>query len=241
MIVRFEADGKVLTGIYDGDAIVSGNRRFELAAAKLLAPSCPSKIVCIGLNYAEHAAELKMQLPSEPVIFLKPPTAAIGPGAEIVFPSSSRQVDYEGELAVLIRDRCKDVPAREAGSHILGYTCFNDITARDLQRRDGQWTRAKSFDTFAPFGPWIACLDPADSAELDIQTRVNGEVKQSSNTSDLIFDVPRLVEFISHIMTLEPGDVIATGTPPGVGPLGKGDVVEVEIEGIGILENSAAL
>jgi 2-keto-4-pentenoate hydratase/2-oxohepta-3-ene-1,7-dioic acid hydratase in catechol pathway len=211
---------------------------FDLTAVKLLAPACPSKIVCIGLNYAEHAAELKMQLPSEPVIFLKPPTAAIGPGAEIVFPSSSQQVDYEGELAVMIRDRCKDVPAREAEKHILGFTCFNDVTARDLQRRDGQWTRSKSFDTFAPFGPWISSVDPAD---LDIQTRVNGEVKQSSNTSDLIFDVPRLVEFISHIMTLEPGDVIATGTPPGVGPLGKGDVVEVEIEGIGILENTVAL
>jgi 2-keto-4-pentenoate hydratase/2-oxohepta-3-ene-1,7-dioic acid hydratase in catechol pathway len=123
----------------------------------------------------------------------------------------------------------------------LGYTCFNDVTARDLQRRNGQWTRAKSFDTFAPFGPWIACLDAADSGHLDIQTRVNGEVKQSSNTSDLIFDVPRLVEFISHIMTLEPGDVIATGTPPGVGPLRKGDVVEVEIERIGVLKNSVAL
>jgi 2-keto-4-pentenoate hydratase/2-oxohepta-3-ene-1,7-dioic acid hydratase in catechol pathway len=238
VIVRFESDGKVLTGVYDGDAIVSGNRSFDLSAVKLLAPACPSKIVCIGLNYAEHAAELKMHLPNEPVIFLKPPTAAIGPGAEIVFPSSSQQVDYEGELAVLIRDRCKDVPAREAEKHILGYTCFNDVTARDLQRRDGQWTRSKSFDTFAPFGPWISSVDPAD---LDIQTRVNGEVKQSSNTSDLIFDVPRLVEFISHIMTLEPGDVIATGTPPGVGPLGKGDVVEVEIEGIGVLENSVAL
>jgi 2-keto-4-pentenoate hydratase/2-oxohepta-3-ene-1,7-dioic acid hydratase in catechol pathway len=238
VIVRFESDGKVLTGVYDGDAIVSGNRSFDLFAVKLLAPACPSKIVCIGLNYAEHAAELKMQLPSEPVIFLKPPTAAIGPGAEIVFPSSSQQVDYEGELAVMIRDRCKDVPAREAEKHILGFTCFNDVTARDLQRRDGQWTRSKSFDTFAPFGPWISSVDPAD---LDIQTRVNGEVKQSSNTSDLIFDVPRLVEFISHIMTLEPGDVIATGTPPGVGPLGKGDVVEVEIEGIGVLENSVAL
>jgi 2-keto-4-pentenoate hydratase/2-oxohepta-3-ene-1,7-dioic acid hydratase in catechol pathway len=238
MIVRFESEGKVLVGACDGDTVVSGKRKFDLTAVKLLAPACPSKIVCIGLNYAEHAAELKMQLPSEPVIFLKPPTAAIGPGAEIVFPSSSQQVDYEGELAVLIRDRCKDVPAREAEKHILGYTCFNDVTARDLQRRDGQWTRAKSFDTFAPFGPWIASIDPAD---LDIKTRVNGEEKQSSNTSDLIFDVPRLVEFISNIMTLEPGDVIATGTPPGVGTLGKGDVVEVEIEGIGVLENSVAL
>jgi 2-keto-4-pentenoate hydratase/2-oxohepta-3-ene-1,7-dioic acid hydratase in catechol pathway len=241
VIVRFESEGKVLMGTCDGQTITSGNRNFDISAVKLLAPACPSKIVCIGLNYAQHAAELKMALPQEPIIFLKPPTAAIGPGAEIVFPPSSQQVDYEGELAVVIRNQCKNVPASEAELHILGYTCFNDVTARDLQRRDGQWTRAKSFDTFAPFGPWVAGIDSVDSADLDIQTRVNGEVKQSSNTSDLIFDVPRLVEFISHIMTLEPGDVIATGTPPGVGPLRRGDVVEVEIERIGVLKNSVAL
>jgi len=241
VIVRFESECKALKGTCDGDVIVSGNRNFDISAVKLLAPTSPSKIVCIGLNYVQHAAELKMSLPEEPIIFLKPPTAAIGPGAEIVFPPSSQQVDYEGELAVVMRDQCKNVPASEAEKHILGYTCFNDVTARDLQRRDGQWTRAKSFDTFAPFGPWIVGIDDVDSADLDIQTRVDGEVKQSSNTSDLIFDVPRLVEFISHIMTLEAGDVIATGTPPGVGPLGKGDVVEVEIEGIGVLKNSVAL
>jgi 2-keto-4-pentenoate hydratase/2-oxohepta-3-ene-1,7-dioic acid hydratase in catechol pathway len=241
VIVRFESDGKALTGTCDGQTIASGNRNFDLSAIRLLAPTCPSKIVCIGLNYAQHAAELNMALPQEPIIFLKPPTAAIGPGAEIVFPPSSQQVDYEGELAVLIKDRCKNVPASEAELHIMGFTCFNDVTARDLQRRDGQWTRAKSFDTFAPFGPWIVSIGSVNSADLNIQTRVNGETKQSSNTSDLIFDVPRLVEFISHIMTLEPGDVIATGTPPGVGPLKKGDAVEVEIEGIGVLKNSVAL
>ena len=144
-------------------------------------------------------------------------------------------MDYEGELGVVIGKRCKDVSEKDAEKYILGYTCFNDVTARDLQRKDGQWTRAKSFDTFASFGPWIATIDPA---HVDIQTRVNGKTVQKSNTFDLIFEVPELVEFISGVMTLEPGDVIATGTPPGVGPLQKGDVVEVEIEGIGVLKNS---
>ena len=143
-------------------------------------------------------------------------------------------MDYEGELAVVIGKRCKNILAEEAEKYILGYTCFNDVTARDLQRKDVQWTRAKSFDTFAPLGPWIARID---SSNVDIQTRVNGKVVQNSNTSDLIFDVPKLVQFISSVMTLEPGDVIATGTPPGVGPLQKGDAVEVEIEGIGVLKN----
>ena len=205
---------------------------------ELLAPCQPSKIVCVGLNYVEHANELKMKLPLEPILFLKPPSAVIGPGAEIVVPKSSERVDYEGELGVVIGKRCKAIAADEAKKYVLGYTCFNDVTARDLQQKDGQWTRAKSFDTFAPFGPWIACIDPSDA---DIKTRVNGEVKQSSNTADLIFGVPKLVEFISNVMTLEPGDIIATGTPPGVGRLEKGDVVEVEIEGIGVLKNKVAL
>lgn len=205
---------------------------------ELLAPCCPSKIVCVGLNYVEHAKELKMKLPEEPVLFLKPPSAVIGPGTEIVVPKSSDRVDYEGELGVVIGKRCKAIAADEAKKHILGYTCFNDVTARDLQQKDGQWTRAKSFDTFAPFGPWIACIDPSDA---DIKTRVNGQIRQSSNTADLIFGVPSLIEFISNVMTLEPGDVIATGTPPGVGRLEKGDVVEVEIEGIGVLKNRVKL
>jgi len=166
---------------------------------------------------------------------LKPPTAALASGGSIVYPPSSRQLDYEGELAAVIGKRCKDVRADEAEEFILGYTCFNDVTARDLQNKDGQWTRAKSFDTFAPFGPWIGKIDPGD---VDIKTRLNGNVVQNSNTSDLIFDVPYLVQFISSVMTLEPGDVIATGTPPGVGAMQRGDTVEVEIEGIGILKNS---
>ncbi|NPV61895.1 MAG: 2-hydroxyhepta-2,4-diene-1,7-dioate isomerase [Methanotrichaceae archaeon] len=237
-IVRFLKDGRVQGGSLCEDRIVSGGEILSLDQVELVAPCQPGKVVCVGLNYVEHARELKMELPDEPIIFLKPPTAVIGPNAEIAYPQSSNQVDYEGELAVVIGKRCKDVPAEEAESCILGYTCFNDVTARDLQRKDGQWTRAKSFDTFAPTGPWIDKIDPS---QADITTRVNGEVRQKSNTSDLIFDVPRLVAFISGIMTLLPGDVIATGTPPGVGPLKKGDMVEVEVEGIGVLRNSVAL
>ena len=239
MIVRFRLDGKVRGGSLsvEENRIVSSGDVLALQDVELLAPCQPSKIVCVGLNYTEHARELKMELPAEPVLFLKPPSAILGPGGQIVYPPSSRQVDYEGELAAVIGKRCKSIPAEEAEKYILGYTCFNDVTARDLQRKDVQWTRAKSFDTFAPFGPWIAKIDPSNA---NIETRVNGAVKQKSNTSDLIFDISRLVEFISQVMTLEPGDLIATGTPPGVGPLQKGDVVEVEIEGIGILRNSVA-
>lgn len=235
MIVRFMRDGKIRGGSYsEENGIVSGGEVLALEDVELLAPCQPSKIVCVGLNYTEHAKELKMQLPSEPILFLKPPSAVLAPGKEIIYPHSSKQVDYEGELGVVIGKRCKSVPADDADRYILGYTCLNDVTARDLQNKDGQWTRSKSFDTFAPFGPWIAKIDPS---HVDIQTRVNGVVRQRSNTSDLIFDIPYLLEFISGVMTLEPGDVIATGTPPGVGPMSKGDRVEVEIEGIGVLEN----
>lgn len=237
MIVRFKKDGKVCGGSLsvEDNRIVSSGEILSLDDVELLAPCQPSKIVCVGLNYTEHARELKMQIPDEPILFLKPPSAVLSPGGQIVYPPSSHQVDYEGELGVVIGKLCKGVPADEAEKYILGYTCFNDVTARDLQKKDGQWTRAKSFDTFAPFGPWIAKIDPSDAA---IQTRVNGVVKQKSSTSDLIFSVPKLVEFISNVMRLQPGDIIATGTPPGVGPLQKGDVVEVDIEGIGVLENS---
>jgi len=240
MIVRFRLDGKVRGGSLsvEDNRIVSSGEVLAVEDAELLAPCCPSKIVCVGLNYVEHAKELKMKLPDEPILFLKPPSAVIGPGADIVMPESSQRVDYEGELGVVIGKRCKAIAADEAKKHILGYTCFNDVTARDLQQKDGQWTRAKSFDTFAPFGPWIASIDPSDA---DIKTRLNGQIRQSSNTADLIFGVPELIEFISNVMTLEPGDVIATGTPPGVGRLEKGDVVEVEIEGIGVLKNRVKL
>jgi len=238
MIVRFVKDGTVRGGSYSIEhGIVSGGDIIPLEEVDLLVPCQPTKIICVGLNYVEHERELDMKLPEEPVIFLKPPTAALSPGGEIVHPSSSQQVDYEGEMAVVIGKRCRDVPAEEAENYILGYTCFNDVTARDLQKKDGQWTRAKSFDTFAPFGPGIARIDPSHAG---IKTRVNGHTVQDSNTSDLIFSVPLLIEFISRVMTLEQGDVIATGTPPGVGPLKRGDSVEVEIEGIGALQNSVA-
>ena len=229
MIVRFMKDGIVRGGSYSNEnGIISGGEVLGLEEVFLLPPCQPTKIVCVGLNYVKHALELKMPLPEEPILFLKPPSCHPGPGRAYRLSSSSQQVDYEGELAVVIGKRCKNILAEEAEKYILGYTCFNDVTARDLQRKDGQWTRAKSFDTFAPFGPWIARIDPSDA---DIQTRINGKVVQKSNTSDLIFDVPKLVQFISGVMTLEPGDVIATGTPPGVGPLQKGDAVEVGSRG----------
>jgi len=199
MIVRFRKDGIIRGGSYTVEnGIISGGEELALQDVELLAPCQPTKIVCVGLNYAEHAQELKMSIPEEPVIFLKPPSATSGPGGQIVYPASSQQVDYEGELGVVIGKRCKNVSADEAEKYILGYTCFNDVTARDLQRKDGQWTRAKSFDTFASFGPWIATIDPA---HVDIQTRVNGKTVQKSNTFDLIFEVPELVEFISGVMT----------------------------------------
>lgn len=237
LIIRFRYGGNVHSGTLTGEIIESKGSKYHLGEVELLAPTAPSKVICVGLNYTEHARELKMAIPDEPIIFLKPPTSVIGPDANIALPPSSSRVDYEGELAVVIGKRCKNIRANEAERYILGYTCFNDVTARDLQQKDGQWTRAKSFDTFAPIGPCIAQIDPGNA---DITTKVNGVVRQSSNTSDLIFDVPVLVEFISHIMTLELGDVIATGTPPGVGALKEGDLVEVEIEGIGVLKNRTA-
>ena len=236
VIVRFMRDGTVRGGSYSVEnGIISGGEVLKPEDVTILPPCNPSKIVCVGLNYVKHAHELKMALPDEPILFMKPPSSVLAPGGQIIYPASSHQLDYEGELAVVIGKRCKSVSAEEADKYILGYTCFNDVTARDLQKKDGQWTRAKSFDTFAPFGPWIAKIDPFD---VDIRTRLNGRVVQDSNTSDLIFDVPRLLEFISGVMTLLPGDVIATGTPPGVGSMQKGDEVEVEIEGIGVLKNS---
>lgn len=207
----------------------------SLKDVTLLAPCNPSKIVCVGLNYRDHAKELGMMLPQIPVIFLKPPSAVIGHGQKIVYPSSSRQVEYEAELAVVIKKTIRNVPAEHVGPYILGFTCANDVTARDLQREDGQWTRAKSFDTFCPLGPFLAVDLKPDC--LTIKLTVNGEIRQNSSTGEMIFPVAKLVSFISSVMTLYPGDVVMTGTPPGVGPLRVGDVVSVEIEGIGILTN----
>jgi 2-keto-4-pentenoate hydratase/2-oxohepta-3-ene-1,7-dioic acid hydratase in catechol pathway len=210
--------------------------RFPLADVRLLAPILPSKVVCIGKNYADHAREMGGEAPEEPVIFLKPSTAVCGPGDPIFRPTNlSERVDFEGELAVVIGRLCRQVPADRAAEVIFGYTCANDVTARDLQARDGQWTRAKGFDTFCPLGPWIET--DADPADLELSTRLNGEIKQNSRTSLLLHGVHALVTYVSQVMTLLPGDVLLTGTPAGIGPMDKGDEVSVTIEGIGTLSN----
>ena len=208
------------------------------ADAVLLAPCVPTKIVCIGRNYSEHAKELGHETPSEPIIFLKPPSAVLAPFGTIVRPAISQRVDHEGELAIVIGRRAKDVKRAQWRDYVRGFACANDVTARDLQKKDVQFTRGKSFDTFAPLGP---CIETElDVSALALRTRVNGEVRQNGNTSDMIFACDMLLEFITSVMTLEPGDVILTGTPSGVGPLNAGDRVEVEIEGIGVLCNAVA-
>lgn len=208
----------------------------EIQPARVLAPVLPSKIVAIGLNYRDHAAERNKPLPSEPLMFLKPSTAVIGPGDSIRIPPGAGRVDHEAELAVVIGRRASRVPASQASQYVLGFTCINDVTARDLQTKDVQYTRAKGFDTFAPIGPCVAIgLDPGG---LDIEGFVNGERRQSSNTRQLIFSVADIIAFASSVMTLLPGDVIATGTPSGVGPLKPGDRVTVKVAGIGELSNS---
>jgi 2-keto-4-pentenoate hydratase/2-oxohepta-3-ene-1,7-dioic acid hydratase in catechol pathway len=235
---RFVAAGKLYEGEFEIEKgrVITSDTEVPVEFVRFLPPVEPTKIVAIGLNYIDHAEELNMPVPEEPIIFLKPSTAVIGHEDCIILPKQSQRVDYEGELAVVIGKNCKNVKREDAEDYIMGYTCFNDVTARDLQQKDGQWTRAKSFDTFAPLGPYIADVDPS---KLRIETRVNGKVVQRSNTSNLIFDISALIEFISSIMTLRKGDIIATGTPAGVGMLRSGDVVEVEIEHIGILRNTA--
>lgn len=195
----------------------------------------PTKIIGVGLNYSEHGKELKMNIPEHPVLFMKPPTSIIGNNDAIILPPQTRELNYEGELAIVIKDKARNIAKDKAGRVIAGFTCGNDVTARDLQRIDGQWTRSKSFDTFCPLGPRVV-LD-IDPRCLAITTRVNGVIKQDSNTKNMIFDVYELVSFISEVITLLPGDVILTGTPQGVGVIRVGDTVEVEIEGIGILKN----
>jgi len=244
--VRFFHDESARYGIVKKDRICEisgtifgdfkkGDREYPLFDVRILPPCQPSKIVCVGLNYTDHAKELKMDMPDVPVLFIKPSTSVIGPEQEIICPRMAGQLDYEGELAVIIKKKAKNLTQKEAKDFILGYTCFNDVTARDLQKKDGQWTRAKSFDTFSPLGPYI--VSDIDPNNLKIETYLNDKVRQSSNTSGMIFNVESLVSFISSVMTLLPGDVIATGTPKGVGPMQEGDTVEVRIEGIGILEN----
>jgi 2-keto-4-pentenoate hydratase/2-oxohepta-3-ene-1,7-dioic acid hydratase in catechol pathway len=239
-LARFEADGEMYMGRLDGDVLrhVGGKklpREFSLNEVRLLSPSIPSKVVAVGLNYRDHAEELNMPLPEEPLLFMKPSSSVIGPGQTILLPPQSQRIDFEAELAVVMGRTACNVKSRDAREYILGYTCLNDVTARDLQSKDGQWTRAKGFDTFCPLGPWVETeIDPSD---LAIQLYLNGERKQNSRTSNLIFDPYRLVEFVSAVMTLFPGDVIATGTSSGIGPMKSGDIVEVRIEGIGSLEN----
>ncbi len=208
-----------------------------ISEVKLLPPVKPSKIICVGLNYKTHALESKKRVPKEPLLFLKPPTSIIGPNEIIIYPKMSKRIDYEGEVAVIIKKKAYQIKdEKEAFSYILGYTCFNDVTARDIQQMEGHNTRAKSFDTFGPIGPCIVTdLDPFN---LKIKTFLNGKLRQSGNTKNLVFSIPYLVKFISHVMTLLPGDVISTGTPSGVGPMSPGDRIDIQIEGIGVLSNT---
>jgi 2-keto-4-pentenoate hydratase/2-oxohepta-3-ene-1,7-dioic acid hydratase in catechol pathway len=245
-IARYSRDGAVAFGAVEGDQLaeIDGHpfgpisftgARHGMSDVRLLAPVLPSKVVAIGKNYVEHAAEMGGEAPERPLIFLKPSTAVIGPGETIACPPSSQRVDYEGELAVVIGRLCRDVPEERADEVIFGYTCANDVTARDQQATDGQWSRAKGYDTFCPLGPWIAT--DLDIGDRRISTTLNGEVKQDSRTSLLVHSVPRLVAYVTACMTLLPGDVILTGTPAGVGPMQIGDEVAVEVEGIGRLAN----
>jgi 2-keto-4-pentenoate hydratase/2-oxohepta-3-ene-1,7-dioic acid hydratase in catechol pathway len=246
-LVRYQVLGRTACGILHGEEVRELEGDFfgplkkhetilSLAGVKLLAPCSPTKIIAVGLNYRDHAWELGMPVPDAPVIFLKPPTTVIGPEDTILYPAASSRVDYEAELGIVIKDRVKNIRPEEAGGHILGYTCANDVTARDLQKKDGQWSRAKSFDTFCPVGPCIETgINPAD---LLVESYLNGARMQSSRTSQFIFKADFLVSFISQVMTLYPGDLIITGTPSGIGPMKPGDTIEVRIEGIGSLKNT---
>jgi 2-keto-4-pentenoate hydratase/2-oxohepta-3-ene-1,7-dioic acid hydratase in catechol pathway len=245
-IVCFAVDDRVKYGILKGRSIQCiedkpytdlklVDAHYQLNKVRLLSPCTPSKIVALGLNYHSHAEELDARVPDAPLIFLKPSTAVIGPDDDIVYPPSSSRVDYEGELAVVIKKPLWRVSIEDAMDYVLGYTCFNDVTARDLQYIDNQWTRAKGFDTFAAIGPCIETkLDPGNA---ELETYLNGKLKQKGNTSDFIFTIPELINFISHVMTLLPGDIITTGTPSGIGPMYPGDKVEVKINQIGTLRN----
>ncbi|KLU60004.1 ureidoglycolate lyase [Peptococcaceae bacterium CEB3] len=245
--VRFWQEEQVKYGVVAGDQIRVLNGPFldpsskpngevtALDRVSLLAPVVPGKVVCVGVNYAQHAREMNHDLPEDPVLFLKPPSALLNPEGEIERPAMSRRVDYEGELVVVMGRKVSKAAEEEAMAAVFGYTCGNDVTARDLQQKDGQWTRAKSFDTFCPIGPWVVTdFDPKAAA---IRTLLNGEVKQSSNTRHFLNPLPKLLSFISQVMTLSPGDIVMTGTPEGVGPMRSGDQVIVQIEGIGELRN----
>ena len=248
-IVRFEFQGRTGYGILEGEKIsVLWGTPYEgglanttgevmsLPEMRLLAPCEPTKIVALGLNYRDHAAEFGRPIPDEPLLFMKPSTTVIGPDEDIRYPAMSRRVDYEAELAVVMGRTCRHVKEEDFRNYVLGYTCINDVTARDLQKKDGQFTRSKGFDTFAPLGPWIETAVP-DPDNLLVEAYLNGERRQHSSTANMVFPVATLVSFISRIMTLLPGDVIATGTPAGIGPMAPGDVVEIRVEGIGRLQN----
>lgn len=256
--IRFSLDEKTLPttpdgapsvsyGLLDGDAVFEttgpfGEERtgasFPLSKLRLLPPCWPGKIICVGRNYAAHAKELGNEPPAEPIIFLKPPSSLLAHGGSIEYPAISQFLSYEGELGVVIGTRAKHVAAADAASVIFGYTCVNDVTARDLQRKDEQWTRAKGFDTFCPVGPWIAPRDEVDLNVVRVTTTVDGVEKQNAPVSDMLFSVGEIIAFVTEFLTLEPGDLIATGTPPGVGPLEIGSEVRVTVEGIGTLQNS---
>jgi 2-keto-4-pentenoate hydratase/2-oxohepta-3-ene-1,7-dioic acid hydratase in catechol pathway len=208
-----------------------------LAEVRLLPPCWPSKIVCVGRNYRDHAAELGNDVPVEPLIFLKPPSSLVGHGDAILYPPISERVDHEAELGVVIGRRARNVRSADADAYILGYTCVNDVTARDLQFKDGQWTRGKSFDTFCPVGPWVLTRDEVAFEKIMVRAFVDGEKKQEASVRDMVFGVGELVEFITRVMTLEPGDLIATGTPSGISAMQPGAVVRVVLEGVGALEN----
>ena len=252
-ICRFSVNGDVAFGVVEGpgadpaDLVVATleghpfapfaftGARHRMSDVRLLAPVLPSKVVCIGKNYADHAAEMGQAAPESPVVFLKPSTSVIGPGDPIQLPRNSERVDHEAELAVVIGRLCREVPRAKALDVVLGYTAGNDVTARDLQKADGQWTRGKGHDTFCPLGPWVETeLDPS---ALRVQCFVDGEVRQDGSTKDLLHDVPAVIEWITAFMTLLPGDVVLTGTPAGVGPLAPGSAVTVLVEGIGPLTN----
>jgi len=235
-----DENGVATVAVLKGDPLYAGieftGEKVPLEDVRLLAPVIPrSKVVCVGKNYAAHAAEMGGEAPAEPLLFLKPNTAVIGPGEPIFYPEQSRSVHFEGELAVVIGRICRDISPTDAAKVIFGYTIGNDVTARDLQKADGQWTRAKGFDTFCPLGPWIET--DLDASEISVRTELNGEIKQDGNTRDLIHPIADVIAYISSVMTLLPGDVVLTGTPEGVGPMDVGDEVSVSIDGIGTLTN----
>jgi 2-keto-4-pentenoate hydratase/2-oxohepta-3-ene-1,7-dioic acid hydratase in catechol pathway len=238
-IIRYSLNPNTRPTATDSDPDVRHGILEQLpASARLLPPCTPSKIVCVGRNYAEHAKELGNEVPAEPLIFLKPPSSLIASGDAIVYPKLSQRVDYEGELGVVIAKRARNVKPSDAAAYILGYTCVNDVTARDLQKKDGQWTRGKGFDTFCAVGPCMVPRDDVDFSKLRLRTLVDGEVKQAGAPSEMLFSIDAIIAYITAFMTLEPGDLIATGTPPGVGPLQPGSKVQIDIAGVGVLENA---